>query len=137
VGDKVNIHVASKDGQPVASILTLKHKAVLVYKYGCADRRFNNLGGTQMLFWKAIQEAKSSGLQELDMGRCDWRNAGLMKFKDHWGAARCSLTYWRYGAVAAVLANAGGSAHMARWLFGHLPNNLLVATGGLLYRHIG
>jgi hypothetical protein len=90
-----------------------------------------------MLFWKAIQDAKSSGLQELDMGRSDWGNLGLIKFKDRWGAARCTLTYWRYGTVAATFANAGVSAHIAGWVFGHLPNNLLAATGGLLYRHIG
>lgn len=137
MGDRLKIHVASKDGQPVASILTLRHKTVLVYKYGCSDRRFNNLGGTQMVFWKAIQEAKSRGLLELDMGRSDWCNLGLMKFKDHWGAARSTLTYWRYGAVAVELAGTSWNAQISRRILGHMPLSLLTATGGLLYRHLG
>jgi len=137
MGDTLKIHVASKDGQPVASILTLRHKTVLVYKYGCSDGRFNNLGGTQLVFWKAIQDAKSSGLKELDMGRSDWGNLGLMKFKDRWGASRSNLTYWRYGAAGPEFTSAGGNAHLARWLFGHMPNGLLTATGSLLYKHVG
>ena len=64
--DKVKIRVASKDGRPVASILTLSHQRTLVYKYGCSDHRFNNLGGTQLLMWKAIQEAKTDRLEDFD-----------------------------------------------------------------------
>jgi len=137
LGDQLKIHVASKEGQPLASILTLRHKTALVYKYGCSDQRFNNLGGTHLVFWKAIQEAKSSGLWELDMGRSDWSNRGLIKFKDRWGAARSRLTYWRYGAVPAELVGAGWNAQVARWIFGHMPNSLLTTTGNLLYRHLG
>jgi lipid II:glycine glycyltransferase (peptidoglycan interpeptide bridge formation enzyme) len=137
MGDKLKIHVASKDGQPVAGILTLSYKTTLVYKYGCSDRRFDKLGGTQLLFWKAIQEAKSNGLLELDMGRSDWSNSGLINFKNRWGAARSTLTYWKYGGDAANLERRCWGAQNARWLFGRLPDGLLSAIGDLLYRHIG
>lgn len=137
MGDSLKIHVASKDGRPVASILTLRHKTSLVYKYGCSDRRFSNLGGTQMLFWKAIREAKSSGLRELDMGRSDWTDLGLIKFKDRWGASRSTLTYWRFGAGATKLATAGWNEQVARRVLGHMPLSLLTASGDLLYRHLG
>jgi len=137
MGEKLKIHVASKDGHPVAGILTLRHKSALVYKYGCSDRRFNNLGGTHLVFWKAIQEAKRSGLHELDMGRSDWYNLGLIAFKDRWGAARSTLTYWRYGAVACEVGRAGWNAQIARLIFGHMPSSLLTTTGNFLYRHLG
>src|SRR5205085_2919409 len=55
--DRLKIRLAYKDGRPVAGILTLSYKDVLVYKYGCSDARFNNLGGMQFLFWEAIREA--------------------------------------------------------------------------------
>jgi CelD/BcsL family acetyltransferase involved in cellulose biosynthesis len=137
MGETLKIRLASKDGRAVASILTLKHKTVLVYKYGCSDPRFNSLGGTQLLFWNAIQEAKSSGLQELDMGRSEWCNLGLMKFKDHWGAARSTLTYWRYGNVPSWFAGSGWNAQMARRIAAHMPDSLLVTSGNLLYKHLG
>ncbi len=91
LGEKAKIRVASKDGQPIASILTLRYKNVLVYKYGCSDHRFSNLGGMQFLFWNAIQEAKREQLSEFDIGRSDRDNPGLFAFKDRWGAVRTEL----------------------------------------------
>jgi len=61
LGDRASIHMVSKDGQPIASILTLLYKHTLVYKYGCSDSRFHSLGGMPLLFWKAIQEGKRLG----------------------------------------------------------------------------
>jgi hypothetical protein len=137
MGDDLKIRVVSKDDHPVASILTISHKATLFYKYGCSDRRFNHLGGTHLVIWQAIQEAKSHGLCELDLGRSDWDNIGLINFKDRWGATRSTLTYWRYGNAAADLESRRWSTQTVRWLFGQMPNRLLIATGDLLYRHVG
>ena len=137
MGDKLKIHVVSTDGRPVASILTLSYKDTLVYKYGCSDKRFSSLGGTHLIFWRAIQQAKRDGVVELDMGRSDWADAGLIKFKDRWGATPSILTYWRCGATVAKRASARSNAQMARRIFGHIPNRLLATTGALLYRHVG
>ncbi|MGA3324677.1 MAG: GNAT family N-acetyltransferase [Terriglobia bacterium] len=137
MGDKLKIHVSSKDGQSVAGILTLSYKSTLVYKYGCSDRRFDNLGGTQLLLWKAIQEAKANGLRELDMGRSDCNDLGLINFKNRWGAAQSTLTYWKYGGDVANLERRSWSTPIARWLFGHMPGRLQTAAGGLLYKHLG
>ena len=52
--------------------------------------RFHRLGSMQLMIWKAIQEAKESGLLEFDMGRTDWGNEGLLAFKDRWG---CTCTF--------------------------------------------
>jgi CelD/BcsL family acetyltransferase involved in cellulose biosynthesis len=136
MGDKLKMHVASKDGQPVAGILTLAYKSTLVYKYGCSDRRFSNLGGAQLLLWKAIQDAKSNGLREVDLGRSDWSDHGLINFKDRWGAAQSTLKYWKYGGVTDV-ERQGSRVQIARWLVGHMPNGLLSATGDFFYRHVG
>ena len=136
LGDHLQIHVASKDGQPISAILTLRHKRTLVYKYGCSDSRFNNLGGTALLFWRAIQAAKEHGAEELDLGRSDWDNPGLITFKSRWGAGPSSLTYYRY-------PHAVSSGRGTRWkarltpLFSRVPAGLQPAIGRLLYRHLG
>lgn len=137
MGESMKIHVVSKNGQPVASILTLSYKATLVYKYGCSDKRRSNLGGMHLLFWKAIQGAKDKGLREFDLGRSDWTNPGLVEFKDRWGAARSTLTYWRHGAIPASHWSAGWKARTAQRIFEHAPRGFLVTTGSLLYRHAG
>jgi Acetyltransferase (GNAT) domain len=137
LGDKVKIRVASKDGRAIASILTLRHKQTMVYKYGCSDHRFSHLGGTQLLFWKAIEEAKNDGLAEFDMGRSDCDNPGLARFKERWGATRSTLTYWRYPAPASQVSRHTGQTKIAKHVFAHMPDSLLAAAGRLLYKHIG
>ena len=92
--------MASKGNVPVASILTLSFKKSMVYKYGCSDAAFHNLGGTSLLFSRAIQEAKESGFEEFEMGRSDTANTGLIAFKEHWGAKGTAIRYWRYPAPA-------------------------------------
>ncbi len=72
-GTDLKIRVVSKGDVAVASILTLSHKKSIVYKYGCSDPAYNNMGGTVLLLWKTIEEAKAAGMQQLDLGRSDVR----------------------------------------------------------------
>src|SRR5206468_2271254 len=137
LGELFKVRVASKDGQPIASIITLRYKHVLVYKYGCSDPRFHSLGGVALLFWKAIQEAKQAGLQEFDLGRSDCGNTGLVTFKDHWGTTRSTLVYLRYPARTLQTKGEGYSMRLARQAFALAPDGILRLTGKLLYRHLG
>jgi CelD/BcsL family acetyltransferase involved in cellulose biosynthesis len=138
LGDKLTIWVASKDGQAVASILTLRYKDTLVYKYGCSDRRFSNLGGMQLLFWRAIENAKRDGLSEFDLGRSDWVDEGLIDFKDRWGAARSELTYLRHSPQASRSRAASLlQLRMARQVAAFVPDSVVISVGRTLYRHLG
>ena len=137
MGDKLEIRVASKNGEAIASILTLRYKTTLAYKYGCSDRRFHRLGGVQMLFWRAIQDAKSRGMKELDLGRSEWENEGLILFKDRWGARRFPLTYLRYPEHRAEVTYRNLEKLLAKWFFAVAPDAFAVPLGRVLYRHIG
>jgi CelD/BcsL family acetyltransferase involved in cellulose biosynthesis len=136
MGDRLKIRIASKDGRPVASILTLRYKDTLVYKYGCSDPQFNNLGGMPLLFWKAIEEAKSAGLTRFDLGRSDWDNPGLITFKDRWGAQRSALRYRISSRGPARASTPGWQMQFARRIFGHMPSAVLPLAGSLVYRHL-
>jgi CelD/BcsL family acetyltransferase involved in cellulose biosynthesis len=135
-GKSLKIRLASKDGEPVASILTLPHNKVMTYKYGCAAPQFNRLGGMALLFWRTIEEAIEKGFEELDMGRSDTDNAGLVAFKEHWGAERYSLNYWRYPFESAPVES-GVKMRVLRKMFSVSPDWPLIAAGRVLYRHIG
>jgi hypothetical protein len=137
MGDGARIHVVSKDGQPIASILTLFFKNTLVYKYGCSDGRFHNLGGMPLLFWKAIQEGKQLGAEEFDLGRSDLDNPGLAEFKGHLGAVCSTLTYYSYPPRAPFSTVLSWKMRIARSTFGWLPDSLLTTAGRLLYKHVG
>jgi CelD/BcsL family acetyltransferase involved in cellulose biosynthesis len=137
LGDALTIRIASKDGRPAAGILTLRHKRSLVYKYGCSDQRFNHLGGTQLLFWRAIQEAKRDQLDELDMGRSENDDYGLVTFKNRWGTTRSTLTYWRYPAGHRGSHYRAWAVQVSKRMFTHMPDSFLTTAGRLLYRHVG
>ena len=135
-GTDLTIRVASKDSSPVASILTLSHKKTMVYKYGCSDAAFNKFGGMALLFWKTIQEAKGKGFEELDLGRSDIDNLGLIAFKGHWGAAATDLNYWAYPCRSAERPSSWEKTLVAR-VVSVAPDFALKVVGKLLYRHIG
>jgi hypothetical protein len=135
-GSDLKIRVASKGDTAVASILTLSHKKSMVYKYGCSNAAFNNLGGTALLFWKTIQEAKEGGFENVEMGRSDVENRGLIAFKEHWGASATSINYWTY-PKRPERYSAGWGKSLAERLVPVAPDVALETVGRLLYRHIG
>jgi lipid II:glycine glycyltransferase (peptidoglycan interpeptide bridge formation enzyme) len=137
IGDRLQIRVAFKDWNAIASILTIQHKQAVVYKYGCSDTAFQNLGGTPLLFWKTISEAKAAGLTWMDFGRSDSDNTGLIDFKERWGAKPSKLIYVRWGRKDIPGAVPRRSSAFVKQLFAMMPGAVLQATGRILYRHAG
>lgn len=135
--DKLHISLARKNGQPIAAMMTLWHKSCVVYKYGCSDERFHNLGAMPFLFWKLVEEGKHREMEKIDLGRCDLENEGLRIFKDRLGAQRRTLTYQRYTNREGVMPFTPSSSHRFRELSSFLPDLFLTAAGRLLYRHLG
>ncbi len=138
LGDRIRIHIASKAGRPIASIVTMRYGNAMVYKYGGSDATFHNLGAMPFLFWNAIQDAKVDGAQKFDFGRSDYDNAGLITFKDRWGSQRTELTYWQLPSQS--VSSRGQWKRKLKFagpIFSRMPDLLLVASGRILYRHIG
>ncbi len=113
-----------------------------MYKYGCSDTRFNRLGSMHMLFWNAIQEAKSADLRCFDFGRTDADQQGLITFKGRWGAAETILDYSRYSAgqpsTHAFDLRAGTwKRNAAKFVISQLPSRLVARIGAALYGHVG
>jgi hypothetical protein len=141
-GTALTIRVAFKDRQPIAAILTLRHKDVLTYKYGCSNPRFHPLGGMHLLLWASIQEAKKDGMSVFDLGRSDCDDLGLITFKERWGAERALLTYLKWSPSELPRTAAVGSAQHSkrrtvRTVLKYLPDPVLRAAGTLFYRHAG
>ena len=90
----------------------------------------------QLLLWKAIQDAKNSGLLEFDMGRTDWNNGGLLIYKDRWGATRSTLMYFRDPAGKPQDRTENISMRIAKRIVTLVPDSILTTAGSILYRHI-
>jgi CelD/BcsL family acetyltransferase involved in cellulose biosynthesis len=141
-GENLKIRVVYSAEKPVASIMTIRDQNILNYKYGCSDPAYHNLGTMQFLFWKAIQDAKESGLQVFDFGRSEIANNGLVAFKDHWGTTRTKLVYLKYSHLNSSQQwmdtdRTSWSMKFARRICPHMPPQLLSAAGRIGYRHIG
>jgi len=136
-GDRLTVHVASRDDQPLAAILTLRHRDVLVYKYGVSDERFHRFGAMPFLMWQAIRDAKARGLRVFDLGRTDADNTGLATFKERLGATRSTLVYVRLARAGRRVSRENPRVPGASRVFARLPDELFVAAGKLLYRHMG
>jgi hypothetical protein len=134
MGNKVQIRLARKEGVAIAAILTLEHRSSIVYKYGCSDARYHNLGGMPFLFGKVIEESKVAGIEEIDFGRSDVDNRGLVAFKDHFGTTKKLITYLRYPEIGTLQATRRKRALMQQ-LFSIVPDALSPAIGRVLYRH--
>jgi len=138
LGNGATIRAAYLRQQPVSAIMTLSHGQTVVYKYACSDERHNQLGGPSLLLWKAIQEAKESGMKWLDLGRSDTDSPSLVIFKDRLGATKVPLQYYRYYSPAvSVPAEESQYRKRAQRLIPFLPDKILAIAGKLLYKHIG
>jgi CelD/BcsL family acetyltransferase involved in cellulose biosynthesis len=137
-GNGAIIRVGRKQDTPIAAVMTVESNQSIVYKYGCSDARFHNLGGMPFVFWDMIRDAKQRGFVQLDLGRSDLRNTGLITFKDRWGAVKQRLLYSRYPPRRAELSlRQKVSLQLATKICSRSPDWLLTAAGNLLYPHIG
>lgn len=138
LGEKLRIRVALLGERPISAIVTLTHRDTIVYKYGCSDESYFNQGGIFLLFWEMIQEAKSAGVKELDLGRSDLDGPGLIQFKDRWGARRMEMIYYRSpGRKDSGHSSVVKKLGFLRKGLGLLPDSALILIGKALYRHTG
>jgi lipid II:glycine glycyltransferase (peptidoglycan interpeptide bridge formation enzyme) len=135
-GNDLKIRMAFYNGAPIAAILTISHKRVLVYKYGCSDARYKHLGATPLLLWRAIQDAVEHGIVSLDMGRSDLENRGLIEFKERWGATATTLTYWRTTDDEHPTRRPW-QPQIVKHIVSATPFPILRVVGNVLYRHFG
>jgi len=61
--DDCTLYVATLHERPIASIVTLRFRNRVVYKYGASDARFHSKGAMALLFWHIIQRAREARLE--------------------------------------------------------------------------
>jgi Acetyltransferase (GNAT) domain len=136
MGDGLKIWLARKNGIPIAAMITLRHQASVVYKYGCSNEKFHHLGGVPFLFWRLIEHSKASGAEKIDLGRSDLGNQGLIAFKDKLGASRMQIAYCRHqNSDNRAIFN--WDRQGIRLIVSMLPDSVFTMAGSILYRHIG
>ena len=137
LGEALTIWVARKDGRAAASIVTGRHGRVVVYKYGASVARLHALGCMPFLMWKATEDGVGRGMEWLDLGRSDEGQLGLIAFKDHLGAERSLISYWRWPDGFGGGAGTGWGRKAMAGVCQRLPERWLKSLGAAVYRHLG
>lgn len=137
LGEALTIWVARKDGRAAAAIMTGRHGRVMVYKYGASDARMHALGCVPYLMWKAVEDGVQKGMEWLDLGRSDEWQSGLIAFKEHLGAQRSVISYWRWPEGRSGSPGGGWGRRVTGLVCGRLPESWLKGLGSAVYRHLG
>lgn len=136
MGPKLEISVARKNRVSIAAMLTLRHGSTVVYKYGGSDQDFHHIGGMPYLFWNLIKASKESGATEIDLGRSELNNQGLITFKDRFGTTRKLMTYFRHPQAEERTAMPDWIPQSLGRVLSILPTAVMPAVGRVIYRHI-
>jgi hypothetical protein len=136
-------------GRPISGAVYLHSGKKGIYKFGASDLQFQHLRAANLVMWEAIRWFSTNGFEELCFGRTDTENAGLVRFKDGWGARKEKIFYYRYGLNCSVLTQDSQRRGNLRnrvfksfensesRIFKALPVPFLRLAGSLLYRHMG
>jgi len=109
-----------------------------LYKFGASDTKFERLNPNYLVFWHAIQWLCMQHYTELSFGRTDINNAGLIQFKDGWGAQRDHLDYYKYNyKSASFMPSSQDSSEKGYLILKKIPIPILRTMGSILYRHMG
>lgn len=140
--DHAVLYLAVHAGQAVGGSLVLKFRDQWTAEYsGHSD---NGPPGTdQLLYWHAIQSAKSSGATYFSFGRTSLDNTGLLEYKRRWATVEENLTDFVWcPSSAPTRANpspktVNGSFYAAARLMRYTPAAVQKSFGDFCYRHLG
>ena len=135
----MNILIAKYRDQPVSSLLYLKYKQRVHAEFMGNDYHYFNYSPNILLFWQAIQRAKSEGYQFFDFGGSASDNINLITFKRRWGTVEEDISYYYFPNIKGLSVDRSEkrSYRLLTTISSKLPDHLFTFSGELLYRHLG
>lgn len=137
---RVRILLSVRENVPLAGVMLFTSRRYMSAEYLGYDSRFIQMNPHHILFWEAIQMACAEGFEYFDFGRTSVGNAGLMRFKKHWGTEARDLPQWVYPPeVAEVTLPVENSLkyRAVRELCRRSPRFMLKPLSKFSYRHLG
>ena len=135
-GDDADILTVWHGGQPVASVLSLYHRGVVMPYWGGGTRAARLLRANDRMYFELMRHARQRGCTRFDFGRSKV-GSGAAAFKQNWGFAAEPLAYASWTAPGAPQRDADPTSrrHAARIaLWKKLPLAVANRLGPLLAR---
>lgn len=91
-GGDADILTVSRDGTPLASVLSLYHKGVVMPYWGGGTRDARTWRANDMMYYALMLHARKRGCTGFDFGRSKY-STGAFAFKKNWGFEPTPLAY--------------------------------------------
>jgi CelD/BcsL family acetyltransferase involved in cellulose biosynthesis len=128
--------LAYGNDQCLAAGLFLHWQRTLTYKYAASSDGSQIYRPNNLLTWEAMRWGCENGYTQFDLGRADFGNAGLRRFKRGWGAEESPLTYSTLSAKPPRSTD-GRLMNIMQAAILKSPVWVCRAAGELLYGHFG
>ncbi len=128
---------ASYRGRVVASAVCLHFGKQAIVKYSAFDDYFQNVRPNNLLVWRIIVWAGTSGFEQLSFGRSELGHEGLLRFKRGWNLEESPFAYYKYSfRKNALVADKHPMIDAATRVLPFVPLPILKLIGRASYRHI-
>jgi hypothetical protein len=129
---------AAHNSTVIASAVFFHFGTRAIFKYGASDMAHQNLRPNNLIMWEALKSYRSRGFENVNLGRTEPENHGLLRYKRQWGATESQLRYYRYDLKRGTFfKKAPRSRKFHERVFSQTPIIVLRLIGSLLYRHAG
>lgn len=91
-GPDADVLTVSKDGTPVASVLSFYHRGEVIPYYGGGTQAARGLRANDHMYWMLMEHARERGCTSFDFGRSKV-GTGAYSFKKNWGFDPTPLAY--------------------------------------------
>ena len=99
--DESDILTVSKQGQPIASVLTFYHNGAVMPFWGGGSYDARGERANERMYYELMLHARRKGMQRFDFGRSK-TGSGPFHFKKNWGFDPQPLTYGEWTAPGAA-----------------------------------
>jgi lipid II:glycine glycyltransferase (peptidoglycan interpeptide bridge formation enzyme) len=136
-GGLAYVMLARRRGTVLAGGLFFRLGDTVYYKYNASDPDcLKTYTPNHLLAWHGIETACREGYRRFDFGRTSIRNAGLMRYKEMWGATASDLPYYYFPEVHGIQANGENAAYgWMKRMWKHLPDRVAETASRYLFRY--
>ena len=122
----------------IASAIYFNFNRKALFKFGASEEKYHHLRPNNLIMWEAIAWHKDRGCYNLNLGRTEEKNEGLLNYKRLWGGKERLLKYYRFDFRPNAFVKKKSYTTSSPPLVNSLcPDFLRKLIGILLYRHFG
>lgn len=138
-GPDADVLTISKDGVPVASVLSFYHRGEVIPYYGGGSHAARSLRANDHMYWMLMEHARERGCTSFDFGRSKV-GTGAFSFKKNWGFEPTPLAYEFRLAEGVLMPDVNPlnpKYRLMTAIWSRLPLSIANRIGPLVARGIG